>query len=755
MKIKFFLILWFLNYSISSAQVKLPISSQLDNAVKILALDDSALVYYDGKGLGLMNLLGERLSPANYFSIIPLGANRYSVQNQENGRSALMSYTGKLLSPFDYKEISVFSGTIARVSRLTKDSSRSEYALMNSDALVLSDWMDTMALPADNGICLMKDQGIWLLFQNGKYEPLPLKYEDVGKYNEGLAPAKVDGLWGYINEKGHWEISPEYKKANEFQGRYAAVSTNDHQWHFIDRKGEIMLSEVFDTIIQYQEGSYSIVSEGQKWRFLSPLLQPIHSNSYDKISPFSKEGLAKVKKDSFEYYIDLFGEVVFKADELLDFKDGIGVFRKGNLWGWIDENGDDVVAPKYKKVLANVGRNLIVSLDSVLYLVKNNGEVVQEIISEKNDIILTKSAFIYGVQPTYFIVDVAKSNHQRLLYDEVGDISNGFIAVKKDGLYGYVNIDGKEIFPPTNSSVAVPTHQNLVIQKTLLDNFISYDFSKNIQFSLAPGVKFLGPYSESRAKVLDAMGRMGFIDDKGQVVVECKYSMLGDYKNGRAIFQKINGMFGYLDDKGEEVIPAIYQFVSDFDVSGFAVVVKDQLFGFINRLGNVVIPFQYEKVYSFKNGIASVQKNGKVGYINMNNKAIVPFSFDEAYESVNDLALVRMGTYWGYVSPKGKVIIPWQYEAAQAFSEGKAWVKLSGKYGLIDERGKYLTAFKYENAFPFQQGFAQVQLQDKWGLVNSYGVEIIPPVCEQIGNIYNNKVVVKTLSQGYGITILK
>ena len=79
MKIKFFLILWFLNYSISSAQVKLPISSQLDNAVKILALDDSALVYYDGKGLGLMNLLGERLSPANYFSRIPLGANRYSV----------------------------------------------------------------------------------------------------------------------------------------------------------------------------------------------------------------------------------------------------------------------------------------------------------------------------------------------------------------------------------------------------------------------------------------------------------------------------------------------------------------------------------------------------------------------------------------------------------------------------------------------------------------------------------------------------
>lgn len=735
--------------------MKLPISNQLDNAVKILALDDSALVYYDGKGLGLMNLIGERISPANYFSIVPLGSNRYSVQNKENGRCALMSHMGKLLSPFDYKEISLFSSKTARVSRFTKDSSRSEYALISSDAIIISDWMDTIALPADDGTCLMKDQGMWILFQNEKYEPLPLKYEDVGKFNLGLAPAKTEGLWGYINEKGQWAIAPEYKKANEFQGRYAAVSANDQQWLFIDRKGNLIFSEVYDTIIQYQEGAYSIVSENQQWKYYNPLMKPLSDNWYKEAHPFSDEGIARVKKDSFEYYIDLFGQIVFKADELLDFKDGIGVFRKGNLWGWVDENGDEIIAPKFSKVFANQGEYLFVSNDNSLLIVKKNGETVQEIISDKEDVVLTKSAFIYEVKPTYFIVDIFKSNYKRLTYDEVGDISYGFIAVKKDGLYGYIDIEGKEIFPSDNYWVSLATHQNLVIQKTILDNNISYDFSQNIQFSLVAGVKFLGPYSESRAKVIDARGLMGFIDDKGQIVVECKYQLLGEYKNGRAIFQKISGQFGYLDEKGEEIIPSIYQLVYDFDASGFAVVVKDRLFGFINKLGNVVIPFQYENVFSFKNGIASVQKNGKVAYINMQNKVLVPFSFDEAYESVNDLALVRMGTFWGYVSPKGKVIIPWQFEAAQAFSEGKAWVKLSNKFGLINENSKYLISFKYENAFPFQQGFAKVQSQEKWGLVNELGVEIIPPVCDQIGTIYKNKVVVKTLSQGYGITVLK
>lgn len=755
MKLKYFFLLSLLNFSLSNAQVKLPIAIQLDNAVKILALDDSALVYYDGKGLGLMSLSGERLSPPNYFSIVPLGNNRYSVQYQEKGRCALMSEAGKLLSPFDYNEISKFSGNNTRVSKFLKDSNQSEYALMSADAMIISDWMDTISLPANDGTCLMRDKGSWILFENNQYEPLLLNFEDVGQFNEGLAPAKMKGLWGFINKKGEWIITPEYKNANTFQGRYAVVSSNEHQWHFIDRKGNIMLSEVYDTIIQYQEGSYSIVSENQQWKYLNPLLKPINDVWYTEAKPFSKEGIAKVKKDSSDYYINLFGEIVFKADELLDFKNGIGIFRKENLWGWIDENGEEIIAPKYSNIIANKGAYLIVQQDSLKYLVRNNGETVQEVISELDDIILTPLALINEVNPTYFIVDVFKSTFKRLPYDEVGDISNGYIVVKKDQLYGYINTEGEEIFPPNNISVALATHQNLVIKKNFLDNFIAYDFSPKIQYSLPAGIHFLGPYSEFKAKVIDEKGRMGFIDDKGQIIAECNYAVVGDYKNGRAIYQKINGLFGYLEEKGEEIIPSIYQWVSDFDDSGFAVAVKDRYFGFINKLGNVVIPFQYENVLSFKNGIASVQKDGKVGYINMNNKTLVPFTFDEAYVSVNDLALVRMGTYWGYINPKGKVMIPWQFEAAQSFSEGKAWVKLSGKYGLIDENARYLIGIKYENAFPFQQGFAKVQIQEKWGLVNENGIEIIPPVCEQIGSIFKNKVVVKTLSEGYGITLLK
>jgi hypothetical protein len=755
MKIKIFLVLCFLNYCFLNAQVKLPISKQLDNSIKIIALDDSSLVYYDGKGLGLMNLLGERVSPANYFSIVPLGSNRYSVQNQENGRCALMSQNGKLISPFDYKEISRFSANYARVSRYSKDSSNSEYALINSDAIIISDWMDTIALPADDGTCLMRDKGIWILFENKKYEPLSLNYEDVGKFNEDLAPAKMNHLWGFIDKKGQWVITPEYKNANNFQGRYASVSANDHQWLFIDRKGNLVSSDVFDTIIQYQEGSYSIVSEDDKWKYLNPLLKPMNNEVYIEAKPFSKEGIAKVKKDSSEYYINLFGEVLYKAEELQDFKNGVGVFKKGNLWGWINEDGDEIVSATYSKVIANEGQNLIVAKDSLLYLVKNNGDIIQEILADTNDVILTPMSLIYGVQPSYFLVDIFKSTYKNLFYDEVGDISNGFIVVKNENKYGYINLEGKEIFPPINVFAALATQKNLVVLKNPTDNFISYDFSQNIQFNLAAGIKFLGPYSESKAKVMDGNKRMGFIDDKGQIVVECKYLLLGDFKNGRSIFQNFNGLYGYLDENGQEIIPAIYQWVSDFDQSGYAVAVKDKLFGFINRLGIVVIPFQFENVYSLKNGIAAVQKNNKVAYINMQNKVLVPFSFDEAYESVDDLSLVRMGAFWGYVNPKGKVIIPWQFEAGQAFSEGKAWVKLGNKYGLIDENGRYIIPFKYENAFPFQQGFAKVQFQGKWGIVNINGVEIIPPICDQIGDIFKNKVVVKTLSEGYGITIFK
>ena len=36
------------------------------------------------------------------------------------------------------------------------------------------------------------------------------QYEEVGRFNDGYAPVKVDGKWGYINKTGEIVVEPKY-----------------------------------------------------------------------------------------------------------------------------------------------------------------------------------------------------------------------------------------------------------------------------------------------------------------------------------------------------------------------------------------------------------------------------------------------------------------------------------------------------------------------------------------------------------------
>lgn len=751
--ILFFLFLH-LVYSVQ-AQVQFPTPDLEDKAAVIVALDEQALAYLEDEGIGMMNLSAKRLTPANYFSIHPLEDNMYAVQIEENGQYALMNSSGRLLTPYDYTHVGKFVRGKAVVQRANSSTHKTEYAIVSNEGLVLSDWLDSIAITSGDGGYVFRHDGQWGVWSRDSSFYFQQDFQDIGVFNAGLAPAVKNGKYGFVSNAGSWKIKPVYQKAQPFQGKYAAVKMQGDQWQLINRSGESLLSQTYDSIRLYRDGAYTIVEDEEKASYLNFNAKPLTDKWYDAAQPFGEDGIARAKANSKEMYISTTGKEIFEADSLQTFKNGRGIFLKDKKWGWVNEEGREIVVPQFDEVLFSTKEKLVVKKDNKIFLVDGQGKVIQEIHADRKSILLTEEALIFEQRPTFYLVDLLRSKYQQLQYDEVGDISDGAIVVKKDGRYGYVDINGQEVIPPENVAASFSTDQLLFVKRSLQDGFVAYDKELKIQFQLPKDLFFLGPFQSGRAKVMNAQGLMGFIDRSGHLVVPCKYPLVGDYHYGKAIYRSVNGLFGYLNTDGKEVIPAVYQFVSDFDVSGYAAVVKDQKFGFIDEKGGVTIAFQYDMVLSLSNGVASVKKDGKVGYVNMQNKVLVPFTFDEAYQSEEGLALVKVGKYWGYINDRGKVRIPWQFVEAQAFSEGRAWAKLSNRFGLIDSKGAYLTAFSYDQGAPFENGYAKVRVGDKWGIVNINGSEIIPPVCDNISKVEQQKVVVQLFSQGYGIQLFK
>lgn len=100
-----------------------------------------------------------------------------------------------------------------------------------------------------SGIAMVKDKTEWI-YIDIKGNPISIKEENIESYKEfedGVALAKSNGLWGYLSIEGTWAIKPQFEGATEFFNDYARIK-KDGKWGVINKKGELVLKPIYDNI---------------------------------------------------------------------------------------------------------------------------------------------------------------------------------------------------------------------------------------------------------------------------------------------------------------------------------------------------------------------------------------------------------------------------------------------------------------------------------------------------------------------------
>ena len=73
------------------------------------------------------------------------------------------------------------------------------------------------------------------------------RYEQIGRFSEGLAPVKIGELWGYIDPNDRISIQPRFQWAGDFvQG--VAIVRKDGKANLIDSSGKELLSDYYDRV---------------------------------------------------------------------------------------------------------------------------------------------------------------------------------------------------------------------------------------------------------------------------------------------------------------------------------------------------------------------------------------------------------------------------------------------------------------------------------------------------------------------------
>lgn len=277
---------------------------------------------------------------------------------------------------------------------------------------------------------------------------------------QNLIPFERSGKWGYVNSSGEVVVPAKYSAVSRFADGYGVVyEANTGLAGLVEYSGRVVIEPRYTYIDLCSEGIVAVYACGKK---------------------------KKMWTDGSWAFIDLSrpDSLMFGDDVAFDM---VGPFLDGVAWVNCKET-DTKRMQRYmpvmdKKGKKEIGRDYLFGVSesfrmSDLYAKDDNGNFI-----------------VYDGE--WVLVDRDRNVRTDLEkpYQMVGEFRDGLAWVKRDGLYGFVNIAGEEVIPVKYKSVQGAPNAK-------------------------PASLLLNPESGAVRWVMNEKGEMAWMNEKGEVLID-------------------------------------------------------------------------------------------------------------------------------------------------------------------------------------------------------------------------------------------
>lgn len=416
---------------------------------------------------------------------------------------------------------------------------------------------------------------------------------------------------------------------------------------------------------------------------------------------------------------------------------------KDNAWGIVDSTGNTVIEPMYQEMLIVINNSRDVFL-CTYDVDMETGEYKTKLINKKNE----------EIYQGYDKIEALEN------YDENGSVwyEDNILKVEKDGKYGLINLDGKEILSIGYDKIETlkGLKDSLIVEKDGLKGLINNSGVTIIE----PNYKEITNYGEDYKKgylTIDQDEKYGLVSFSGTKILENKYEKIDKIYGENYFVIEENNKQKVVNAKGETVISKGYDKITQIASSG-VVFVKDNKYGFMGYDGKVKIKAEYKELKEINTDIFTAKKDKKYGIIDIDGKEKVPFKYTDIYynseagiyvaessdynSSIIDTEfnikltgiLSELNTEEGYM--KLKIDDEYKYynfkfeeKLALEVSTGTLFLsKRDGKYGFVNKNGDVVVDYIYDDATEQNKyGYVAVKKDGLWGSINSEGKVVIEP----------------------------
>lgn len=313
-------------------------------------------------------------------------------------------------------------------------------------------------------------------------------------------------------------------------------------------------------------------------------------------------------------------------DEVTLPNEGMIRVRRGNLWGFFDTTGRQVIDFQYRAASDFCEGLAVVNSDI------DSTEVLYGYINKENK-------FVIPAQFQYALT-----------------FSEGFAVVKNYERFGMIDRNGKERIPCKYLNISPMTDGHC----------FAFDVESELAAMFDKKAKRLTDFKYSEIQyyseglyVVRTGNQVTFLDLKG-------HEQFGMFEEVSGFFEgysmvKRDGKYGIINRKGKTILPI------EYDNSGWrsmeyifsenlAMVEKNERYGFVNKRGEIVVPLIYESAQHCTEGLIPVQKDGMWGFIDKEGNTVCPFLFSSASYFTWGRAEVVFNNVTYKINPQGQCV---------------------------------------------------------------------------------------------------
>lgn len=366
----------------------------------------------------------------------------------------------------------------------------------------------------------------------------------------------------------------------------------------------------------------------------------------------------------------------------------------------------------------------------------NNNSKYEEAYSFTDDLAAVKLRGLWG------FIDTEENLVITPTYEEAHSFYNNIAPVKKDGFWGAIDKKNNVIIPFDYEEATIVSDTLISVKKN--SKYGCIDFKNNIVVDFVSETPIsLYNCGEENIAIITENNYQGFIALNTNLKVEPKYTAI--MPNNSIVHLESNGKFGFVNLESKTIVEPKYSYYLSFN-DDLTPVDIDGKFGYINTKDKMIIKPIYDGADSFINGLATVYLDGKTGCIDKNGDVVIPFKYDyinSFWES--DVLLASLDNKVALMNTKGELLFEPKFEYIELGSGddmfAASYVDEDGnrKNVFINKQGEIILTTDYTEIYPFYDGFATIYKSSKCGILASNGIEVVPPIYDEVYNIDSSR----------------